>query len=657
MKLNVNQLYKAYLAVKELGLKQLVPYAAYRFRLQSGILQHATPPGGWPPFVTDEVEKMGTVPFPNLSAGDLKQYLAEPEKVIHEADELCAGWYKPFGGAPARLDFTLNEIPLKHWSRYGSTFGGTDIKLIWEPARFTWVYALLEAYILTGDEKYPSFFWQQFNPFIRLNPVNTGPNWSSAQEVALRLLPLLFAWQTFKPSPVFNSEKKKVLIHLIEQSARRITFTLDYARSQNNNHLLSEAVGLILAGTFFDRVHPQAAQWTQTGFHAFEEGVMQQIEPDGSYSQHSTNYHRLMLQLALVYYIYAQYHRREVMPGVARRLAAATTWLAEATDPPSGRMINLGHNDGSLLLPQGIDCFQDARPTLQAASRAFLGKSVFPPGEWDLLSRWLGIPTPETGATMDSNPSSASLWRVGEDDCWGTLRAVRFHSRPAHADQLAVDLWWHGTNFAMDAGTYLYNGAPPWENALAATCVHNTITLDGRDQMSRAGRFLWLDRVNAAWLPQSDVYTLAAWMVTHTRPPLRQQRSLIYHPGDGFTVMDEITPLRTMAKPMRADIQWLLPDWEYQLLPNGIKLTKSGTTVSLVFEWNSPGASSCDGEVTLIRAGETLSGTLINPIRGWVSSTYAQKSPALSISVSVFFRGPLRLVSRWKWITSGSETG
>jgi len=454
--------------------------------------------------VTDEIENVGTIPFPILSAGDLKQHLKEPEKLINEADEVCAGWYKPFGGTPARLDFTLTENPLKHWSQYGSTFGGKDIKLTWEPARFTWVYPLVEAYVLTGDEKYPSIFWQHFNQFVRLNPVNVGPNWSSAQEVALRLLPFLFAWQAFKPSPVFDKEKKKVMIHLIEQSIRRITLTLDYARSQNNNHMLSEALGLVLAGTFFDRVHPQAARWSQTGFKAFEEGLKQQIEPDGTYSQHSTNYHRLMLQLALVYYIYAQYHRREVRPEVAGRLAAATTWLMNETDPLSGKMTSLGHNDGSLLLPQGTDCIQDARPTLQAASRAFLGEPAFPPGEWDLLGHWLGIPEPKTGSTNDLEPMSTPQWRVGENDCWGTLRAVRFNSRPAHADQLAVDLWWHGTNFAMDAGTYLYNGASPWENALAATSVHNTITLDGRDQMRRAGRFLWLNRVNAARLPQSD---------------------------------------------------------------------------------------------------------------------------------------------------------
>ena len=54
-------------------------------------------------------------------------------------------------------------------------------------------------------------------------------------------------------------------------------------------------------------------------------------------------------------------------------------------------------------------------------------------------------------------------------------------------DQLHFDLWWHGINVAQDAGTYLYNGEPPWDNPLVSTRVHNTITIDGRDQMTRGG--------------------------------------------------------------------------------------------------------------------------------------------------------------------------
>ena len=33
-------------------------------------------------------------------------------------------------------------------------------------------------------------------------------------------------------------------------------------------------------------------------------------------------------------------------------------------------------------------------------------------------------------------------------------------------DQLHLDLWWRGLNIAQDAGTYLYNADPPWDNPL-----------------------------------------------------------------------------------------------------------------------------------------------------------------------------------------------
>lgn len=77
------------------------------------------------------------------------------------------------------------------------------------------------------------------------------------------------------------------------------------------------------------------------------------------------------------------------------------------------------------------------------------------------------------------------------------LLAGRYTDRPAQADQLHFDLWWRGKNVACDAGTYLYNGLEPWTNALAASGVHNTVTVAGRDQMTRAGRFLWVDWAQA----------------------------------------------------------------------------------------------------------------------------------------------------------------
>ena len=78
------------------------------------------------------------------------------------------------------------------------------------------------------------------------------------------------------------------------------------------------------------------------------------------------------------------------------------------------------------------------------------------------------------------------------------LRCTDFTSRPSHADQLHMDLWIHGHNLAIDAGTYLYSGQAPWRNGLAHTNVHNTVIVDNKDQMQMVSRFTWTNWAAAA---------------------------------------------------------------------------------------------------------------------------------------------------------------
>ena len=121
------------------------------------------------------------------------------------------------------------------------------------------------------------------------------------------------------------------------------------------------------------------------------------------------------------------------------------------------------------------------------------------------MSQWLGAPPNPTqkdvgldfwhdsanSKTLTIQPPYILLNH--QNGSWATIRVARFHSRPAHADQLHLDLWWRGINLAQDPGTYLYNSAPPWENSLTSALVHNTVTVDGQEFMLRAGRFLYLD--------------------------------------------------------------------------------------------------------------------------------------------------------------------
>ncbi|HZU86229.1 MAG TPA: heparinase II/III-family protein, partial [Anaerolineaceae bacterium] len=225
------------------------------------------------------------------------------------------------------------------------------------------------------------------------------------------------------------------------------------------------------------------------------------------------------------------------------------------------------------------------------------------------------------------------------------LHCEHYTSRPAHADQLHLDLWWHGQNIAMDAGTYQYNAPQPWENGLAHTRVHNTVEVDGQDQMTRAGRFLWLDWAQGQEMPSPTANIQIAVHNGYTRLGVLHRRSVEQLP-DQWRVLDELLPAG-VARAHTAHLfrlHWLLPDWDWDL--NGQTLclkSAQGTTVEIALrEGNNQPL-----EIQLIRAGKVLKGSQEKvPTLGWYSPTYGVNLPALSLRASLSAFAPVKLSTR-----------
>jgi hypothetical protein len=245
--------------------------------------------------------------------------------------------------------------------------------------------------------------------------------------------------------------------------------------------------------------------------------------------------------------------------------------------------------------------------------------------------------------------------RSPASDSWAYLRAARFAGRPGHADQLHLDLWWRGVNVARDPGTYRYNGPPPWDNALAGTAHHNTVTLDGRDQMTRAGRFLWLGWAQAEVIDQEldDEGRLTGLSARHDgyqASGALHLRRVTAWPDGSWTIKDEVSPAGRPANRTReACLHWLLPDWPWDLEEAGgevrLVLTPSGGTVTLSVRSEPDGAEQ---QAQLVRAGVPVAGEgTSDPTRGWYSPTYDRLEPALSLSVTVTAPLPIRLHTRW----------
>ena len=130
------------------------------------------------------------------------------------------------------------------------------------------------------------------------------------------------------------ARRQRLLASIVEH-AQRIPPTILYARAQNNNHLITEAVGLYTAGCLL-LDHPQSARWRKLGWRWFTWAILHQIDPDGTYVQQSTNYHRLMLEAALWFFAQARQADQPLPAPVQQRLAVATRWLYAYFDKISG---------------------------------------------------------------------------------------------------------------------------------------------------------------------------------------------------------------------------------------------------------------------------------------------------------------------------------
>jgi hypothetical protein len=629
-------------ALLQLGLTQTSLYAVYKFGLRSGHYQRVT---------EHDQAVLREVPSPIQfrplfelpSLADLLAVLGEEGKgkLLEQADEIVTGQVRLFDGDPLPIQLSFDQ-PLQDWTAYEKDpalyenlyTGLPDVKFIWEPARFGWAFTLGRAWQLSQDERYAEAFWNFTEIFLEANPPCQGPHWVSAQEVALRLMAFAWSLQVFAGSSHSTPVRQNRLAQAIAEHAVRLTPTLAYARSQNNNHLLSEAAGLFTAGLALPD-HAQASGWRSLGWKWLNRGFQGQIDAYGEYVQHSTNYQRLMLQLALWVKPLARRNGYYFPRRTSEALSIATHWLLSLLDPASGCVPNLGANDGASIFPFSNCPFEDFRPTLQAASRSFMEYQL-PAGEWDETALWFGL------------PASGKYFRparyLGDSlygrDSWGTLRAVRYKSRPSHADQLHFDLWWRGLNIARDAGSYLYNVPPPWDNALTHTAVHNTVSLDGCEQMTRTGRFLYLDWAAAGQkhpieVNEAILQRAIAWQSGYQRLGIRHERTVTVFDDDHWEVQDSLLHLKIKPDEHTFRLHWLLPDWEWELQEQEsgfeLRLACPHGPVRLLLASSQPGA-----RLTLARAGESLRGAgPVNPTTGWFSPTYGSKLPALSCALEV----------------------
>jgi hypothetical protein len=590
--------------------------------------------------------------------------LDEEKSVLAKAEQILAGNLPFFGALSFTSEFPprwfQNPVtgqsvsPHQPWTqmRFASpTYG--DLKFILEPSRFLFIYPLVRAYALSGDERFPQAFWSAIEDWARRSPPMSGPLWICGQECSLRILAWSFALQAFIRSPSSTNRRVALLVSMIAAHAWRTAQTLGYARSQRSNHLISEAVGLWTAGTLYPELR-ESQVWQNLGAHLLHEAVLDQITPAGVSQQHSFNYQRMILHLLLWALRLAEIHHAPLHDDIRERAQAAFDFLRPWVDPVSGLAPNYGSDDGSLIFALAPGGYRDFRPLLQLGAKV-LNRSPLQPGPWDEAALWFGI---EPGVKPGVNPAAAEVatpsplssaetgyFRLGNESSWALIRAGRYDRRPFQADQLHVDLWWQGINLARDAGTYLYNGPLPWNNGLAGTAVHNTVMIDHRDQMRRAGRFLWVDWAQASGRSDSaygraDADRFEGEHDGYKRFGVKHRRKVQWLAGAGWVIVDDIEGTGVH----QARLHWLMADLPYET---------SNAPFQVVFALRQSRVrcsmfSSSPGNAAIVRAGTRVAGDASHAdtrVLGWESPTYGDIRPAISLVYETESKLPLRFVT------------
>jgi hypothetical protein len=265
------------------------------------------------------------------------------------------------------------------------------------------------------------------------------------------------------------------------------------------------------------------------------------------------------------------------------------------------------------------------------------------------MSLWLKLSESYEDKPKDSL-NKTEVNRLGDTTSWGILRAVRYHSRPAHADQLHVDLWWNGINVARDAGTYRYTSPTPWNNALASTMVHNTITIDEQDQMFQAGRFLWLGWAQAKLIKKDLIGNLIiAEHYGYQKKHILHRRSVQWLAPDRWRISDTIIISKKLKETKKVKIHWLLPDWDWSFEKGILQLTHHGYKLKIAIT-STLNSETKNGFpiIQLIRAGKVIMGTEDQvPNLGWYSPTYNSLEPALSLRVSYSSAHSFSIITDW----------
>jgi len=572
------------------------------------------------------------------------------EAVVSSAEAVLAGTVRAFGGTAIdtgespdwlRDPVSGNSWPLRYWAELDFRDRGElgDPRYVWEVNRHHHLVTLARAWSLSGDERFAERVWRDVVSWVRANPPLFGINWASPLEIAIRLMSWAMALDLVGARGA-RGDAAAVLATSVSLQVRHLSDNLSVYASSRNNHLIGEAVGLLVAGAKFPFVGG-SERFSALGLRVFEREFEAQVTADGVTREQAFQYQSFVMEFALLAAAAAACLGTQLAQRSVDKLRTMSRFLQDVSGttgvPPS-----VGDDDGGRAYE-----LSDV-PGRQAARAAVCGtllaaqKPRAPRKAGDLeAALWLLGPrvvSERVGESEDRTLGPASSCYAeggyfvaagggqhGVIDC-GPLGYLSIAAH-GHADCLSLSVSHGGRWVLVDPGTYCYHRDGLWRDHFRSTVAHNTVSVDGRSQSEMLGPFMWGNRACALQ---------RVWATT-------PEFDLFEGEQDGYRRSVGVTHRRQVV--LGRCGYWLVVD---RLEGSGTHSALSTFQLAPGFERREcayPSFESGDGTVVDFRTwlpygvDARVAEGEEHPPRGWVSRSFGVKEPAPAL----LLEGPVEL--------------
>jgi hypothetical protein len=608
------------------------------------------------------------MPLPDLAAGSNAWIHAtarvDAARYTAAADRVAAGKMDVFAlgnldvGSPPRWNRDPKsgiEAPLSFGKLldYRNPRLVGDIKYLWEPNRHLHLVTLAQAYVLSGDAGYLQVIRQHLESWFASCPYRMGPNWSSALEVAIRLINWSVTWQLLggAKSPLFDdAQGARLRQQWLESVYQHAQFVRGYfsRHSSANNHLIGEAAGLFIAALTWP--HWRAARkWRSTAKAILEAEALRQVAPDGVDREQAVAYHRFVLDFLLLCLLAGKENGVWFSVAYETRIDAMLDYLASIMDV-NGNVPMFGDADDGQVVRLAADEVSSPSRSLLATGAIIFRSGEFKrkAGSLDDKTRWLlgnqaddlfdAQPVAATTLPLRQNFPIGGYYVLGCDfETENEIRLIAdagplgFQSIAAHghADALSFTLSVGGLEFLIDPGTYSYHTQGAWRRYFRGTSAHNTVRVDATDQSESGGNFMWLKKARAgcsewASTPEEDLFE--GWHDGYKRldDPVTHRRRIILRKANRLVTIEDTLQ---MAQPHDMELLFHCSErCRVEAVPGGYVLSQGRETVLL----RLPQLEATSSRV--VTGG-------IAPIFGWVSRQFDDKVPSPTIVWQGRFKG------------------